>query len=294
MMEAIQSSVDLIQELFLDGFLALLAVSIAAPFLGVLLVLRQMPVLGLAVPQVAGCGQAAMLFFFGLFTVADSAHPSEPNAILQVLGALMAVLIGILALVWLARDQKFLGVHACILFLIAIALRELFFLGSPYHKIAEESIQHGRLLTVDAAGRNQVLITCAVVVLLATIFWRRLWIPAFDPAQAQLLGLRPRRSLLATLLLLGATCALCVPVIGPEVVLTLMLVPAAILRSATPSLAAYPVLSIVAGLLGSAAAFVLACTEGVDWPPGPAVVVCVIASSGIFALALAAVRGRSR
>ena len=294
MMQALQSSVELIQELFMDGFLALLAVSIAAPFLGVLLVLRQMPVLGLAVPQLAGCGQAAAFFFVALFTATDAAHPAEPDAIGQVLGALTAVLLGMLALVSFNRDPKFLGVHACILFLLAIALRELFLLGSTHQKAVEESIQHGRLLTVDAAGRNQVLATCAGVVLLTIALWRRLWIPAFDPAQAQLLGLPPRRSLLITLLLLGATCALCVPVVGPEVLLTLMLVPAAILRGATPTLAAYPLLAMVAGLVGSAGAFVLACAEGVDWPPGPAVVVCVLASSGVLALVLAVWRGRRR
>ncbi len=92
------------------------------------------------------------------------------------------------------------------------------------------------------------------------------------------------------LLLYCGLCALCVPVVGPEVVLTLLLVPPAILRTATPSLAAYPILSAIAGLIGGAGAFVLSCAEGVDWPPGPAVVLCVVATSAVLAGVVAGTR----
>lgn len=283
MIAATQDSLATILELFFDGFAAMVAVALVAPVLGVLLVLRRMPMLGLAVPQLASCGQAATYFFFALVAVANPNDPEEPGAVLQFAGSMLAVVVGMLGLVGFGRDRRFLGVQACIVFLAAMALSELLYMGSPYHKVFEEALHHGRLLTVNAAERIRVWCACVAALVLCLLSWRRLWLSAFDPDQARLLRLSPNRALVITLLLLGGFCALCVPVVGAEVVLTLLLVPAAVLRGVTPSLAAYPFLAVLAGLLGSVGAFYLACLEGVDWPPGPAVVLMVILSSLLVA-----------
>ncbi len=215
--------------------------------------------------------------------MAEAAALPEPSSALQLIGSLVAVAVGLVGLVALVRDRRFLGVHAGVLFLFAIALRELFLQSSPYHAVHEESVHYGRLLTVDAGGMLRVAVCGIAVVGCVVARWRRMWISSFDADQATLLGISPRRELALTMLLLGALCTLCVPVTGAEVVLTLMLVPAALLRGAAPSLAAFPWLAVLAGVSGSVLAFVLACAEAVDWPPGVAVVVCVTVVSALLA-----------
>lgn len=284
MIDEILRSFELIRELFFDGFLALLAVAIAAPMLGILLVLRRMPLVGLAVPQMAGCGQAATYFVFGLVASGGAHGLAEPGAALQVAGSLAGVALGLAVLMLVTRDRRFLGVHAGVAFLVAIGLSEIFYLESPYESAVEQAIQNGRLLTVGAAGRNQV-VACSLLVLVASIVaWRRLWVSAFDEDQARLCGLSPRRYVGLTLVLLGVFCALCVPVVGAEVVLAVLLIPLAVLRPFTPSLRAYAPLSICASVVGSVAAFVLACSEGIDWPPGATLVLCLLASSLLVAI----------
>ena len=225
--EAIHEAMILVQDLFLDGFVALMMVSLVAPLLGMLLVLRRMPLLGLAIPQMAGAGQAAAFFLFATWVTTDPANPDRPTATMQLIASLGGVLIGLVILSVFTRDRRFSGLDAGVLFLAAIALKEVFYLESPYHQIFEEAIHHGRILTVVEEGRWQV-ISVSVPTLLALVLFRRpLWTTAFDADQARLNGTSPTFWSFATLVILGAFCALCVPVVGPNVVLTLLLVPEA-------------------------------------------------------------------
>ena len=113
------------------------------------------------------------------------------------------------------------------------------------------------------------------------IFRRRLWLAALDRDQAQLSGQNPLLSKLLTLGLIGAVCGFTVPVIGPEAILALLLIPPAILQRATPSMALYGPLCSVVGIVGAAGSFVL--TVDRDWPAAPSLILSLIASS-IFAL----------
>lgn len=290
MIEALEQSFRLILDLFVDGFVSLLAIAIAGPFLGALLVLRRMPLVGLAGPQLAGCGQAAAHWLFAWIVVQPGQTDAHPNSALQLFGAAVAVTVGLVAIGFASRDRRFLGVNAAIAWIVAIALQELFYLHSPFLHAAEQAAHHGQLLTVTPNQRNLVLVCAAVVIVVGGSLWRRLWITAFDADQGRLLGFSPRRALTATLLLLGGFCAVSTPAAGPLATLTLIVIPPAILRVATPSLAAFAPLSITAGLAGSIGGMLLACCEGVDWPPGPAITVCVIASSTGLALLLRLLR----
>ncbi|MCB9870052.1 MAG: metal ABC transporter permease [Planctomycetes bacterium] len=279
MMQELLEALRLIRDHFADGFASLLAIAVVAPWLGVLLVLRRLPLLALAVPQMAGCGQAAAFFAFALLWTVDQAQPEAPGRALQMLGASAGVLVGLGALLWAGGDRRYLGAQAGILYLVARGAQQLLYLESPYRHAFEHAAEQGHLLTVLAPGRNQVLATCAVLAAAAWAAHRRLWISAFDPDQARLNGIAPRRWFAGTLLLIGMLCGLCVPVVGAEVVLTLLLVPPTVLRACTPSLRAFAPLSVVAGVLGSVAAFVLGCTRTLDWPPGPTLVLSVLAAS---------------
>ncbi len=281
---AIQNAMTLVEDLFFDGFVALMVVALVGPVLGTLLVLRRMPLLGLAIPQAAGCGQAASFFLFATWVTVDPAQPEEPGPGMQLAASLAGVFIGLLLLALLGRDRRFSGVHAGVLFLAALGLKEIFYLESPYHQVFEEAIHHGRILTVVEAGRWQATWTGGVLFVVLLAFRRSLWTTAFDPDQSRLNGVSPALWSFATLMILGAFCGLCVPVVGAEVILTLLLVPAAIIRGATPSVALFGPLCAVAGVTGAYASFVVACAEEVNWPPAPALILCVIASSVVTAM----------
>lgn len=287
---AIENAMELVGDLFLDGFLALMAVAIVAPLLGTLLVLRRMPLLGLAIPQMAGCGQAAAFFLFATWVTIDRGDPQEPDASLQLVASLGGVFVGLVVLSAFGRDRRFSGLHAGVLFLAALGLKEVFYLESPYHQIFEEAIHHGRILTVVEEGRWQVIWTSAPLVVALVAFRRPLWTTAFDADQARLNGSSPGLWSFATLMMLGAFSGLCVPVVGPDVVFTLLLVPAALIRAATPSVTLFGPLCVIAGTSGAFASIVVACAEEVNWPPAPALILCVIASSAATALVTALVR----
>jgi ABC-type Mn2+/Zn2+ transport system permease subunit len=291
--EVISRTVELVGDLFLDGFFAIMALALVAPYLGTFLVLRRMPMLGLAIPQMAGCGQAATFFLFARFVAAlEPGNPEPPPEILQVMGAGAGVLAGLLVLAISFGQPRFLGVNAAIVFLAAIGLQEVFFLESPYHEAFDESLHHGRLLTVLAEGRTRVVLTCALLLSAVIPLRRPLWLSAFDPDQARLMGYSPGTWLVATLVLLGSLSALCVPVVGPETVLALLIIPPAILRGASPSLGLYGPLAVLAGVLGAAGSFIVA--VALDWPSNPAVVLSVLAASMVVAAVVraAAVVGR--
>ncbi|MCA8942503.1 MAG: metal ABC transporter permease, partial [Planctomycetes bacterium] len=281
MIESLCEAWNLAIGLFFDGFVSLLAIALTAPLIGVLLVLRRMPLLGLAGPQLASCGRAGAIYVSALVGGTEATHAFEPGHGALVAGAVVAVTIGMLAIGVSSHERRFVGTRAGIAFVVAMALQDIFYLHSPPHPGLEEATHHGHLLTVDAVGRDLVLGCCAVTLAVCWSTWRRQWISAFDPDQARLLGLSVRRELVTTLLLVGGFCAVCAPIAGPLSVFTLTLVPPVFVRAASPSLASYAPLSIVAGLLGAVAAFVLACWEQVDWPPGPAVTLCVVASSAL-------------
>lgn len=279
MIDAVLDAIALIRELFADSFVALLCVAVAAPGLGVLLVLRRLPMLALAVPQTAACGQAAIYCLLG---------SAAMSSLWQIAGAAAGVLLGLAIMLCTSGDRRFLGVHAGVLYLVTLGVTDILYLKSPFDAAQQEAMQHGRLLTVLPGGRNQVLLAGLAILAATVMTYRRQWVAAFDPEQSALNGRPPRRSFALTLLLIGALCATCVPVVGPEVVLALLLIPAIVLRPHAPSMRALLPLAMLAGVLGSIAAFILACTEGLDLPPTPTLAITLLAASGVVALPSAA------
>ncbi len=281
--DMVAAAVALVRDFFLDGYIALVCIAITAPLLGALLVVRRVPLLALAVPQFAACGQAAIFWVFPVFvaTFSDGVLP-EPSAFLQTVASIAAVGLGMLLL--FAGSARDLGSRAAIAFLVAIALRDVFFLHSPYNEVFEDLTQRGRLLTVDGARRNTVAIVSALALSFVVAVRRRNLIAAFDPDQARLLGVRPGTQRLATLLVFGLYAAIVVPIVDASVVLVLALVPPIVMRAATPSLAAYLPLSVGASVVGAQLALLFACMEGVDWPPAPALTIIVTLTSLLLAL----------
>ena len=275
------------KDIFGNGFWSMVAVGITAPSVGTLLILRRMPFLGIAVPQVAGAGVALSFLVYPLVgaSVADVMHPSDvepPPITFQLAGAALALLLALSILALLGRRGRATGVHAAVAYLIALGLSELFLLESRYEELADQWLHHGRVLTVLPEGMYLVLAASAVALCVTILCCRAFWVTAFDSDQARLSGLSPGRWLLITLLVIGGYAALTVPEIGPEAILVMMIIPPVILRRVTPSLRAYGPLCALAGGSGAVVAFYPSWNE--DWPMGPSLTASVLATSLVMAL----------
>ena len=283
MIDSISQTITLIHELFFDGFIALLAIACVAPILGTHLVMRRMPLLALAVPQLAGAGQAASFWLFATMIAVDTANPAQPGTWVQMLGALFGVAAGMAVLSFCGRGAQLTGAYAGLLFVVAAGLQEIFYLESPYQRFFEDAMHHGRVLTVGPEGRNLTLAIASIALFVAVAWSRPLWTTAFDPDHARLQGRSPTRWLLVILVLVGVFSALTVTVVGPEAVLALLLIPPTILRSATTSVTLYGPLASLAGILGVLLSFFVACAENIDWPLTPALILTTLLSSLLIA-----------
>lgn len=277
---------EFIQAVGLPGLLAMLGLAIAAPLLGVFLVIRRMPLLGLALPEMAATGQAFALLLLGTSMSGGTSGERTLEAVLQHAGSALFVLLGLAAIFASGRVPSFVGLAAGIAFLVARSLREVFLLHTPHSHGSERLLPHGRILTVTEDGSTVVIAASLFAAVMAIALFRRLWISAFDPDQARLLHFSPGAAMFMTLALCGILSSFCAPVVGPEGVFALLLIPPAVLRSAAPSFRSFAPLAILAGLAGVAAAFFLAYSEAIDWPVEPALVLSVLLTSGLLWLAL--------
>jgi len=280
----LRDSWELIHALCMDGFVTSLVLAVVAPWMGTLLIVRRMPFLGLAIPQLAGAGTALAWLLFPVFfpeALASQEIHQHPSTLFLLAGSGAAILVGLVGLTVMGRKGRVASSHAAIVYLIGLATAEIAWVTGPYPEMAESSARRGRLLTVLPEGRN--LVVWASVAALVLVIWLRkqLWLSAFDVDLARLKRLNPSVWLLITLLLLGTHAALTVPVTGPEVLLALLLIPPAILNRAVPSLASYGPISALAGLLGTAAGFHLSFQK--DWPLNPSVIAGLVASSLVVA-----------
>ena len=284
--EFLARTAALVHEHFLDGFLAALLLALVAPVLGCHLALRRLSLVALTAPGTAGAGQALVLFGFGRYGQASDGELTEPSRLIQLGGAALAVAVGLAALS-LGRRRD-VAVRAGVWFVAAVALREILLIESPYHEIFEDALHHGRLLTVVAAERRELTGVLALLSALTVLGHRGFVVSAFDEDLWRLQGGHPRFAEFAVLALVGLLSVVGAPILGPEVVLALLLIPPAILKGSVDSLSLYGPLCVLAGVLGTAASMVLAVAE--DWPAGPALVLTVTGASLGVALLTSGVR----
>jgi len=131
-----------------------------------------------------------------------------------------------------------------------------------------------------------VAAAAAVLALVAALVFGRAWAAvAFDPGGAAGLGVPGRWADLALLAIVGACAVAALPAVGALLVTSLFVVPAAIARLVTRSVA-----GLVAASVGVAAALGLLGLYGSVWldvPPGPAIAVLGAAVYAVVAGALA-------
>ena len=275
MISALQESWSyLANDLFLDGFLALLVASLVLPPLGTVLALRRMPFVTIAVPALAGAGVTFAFWAWPLLATGLAAADPPPTAV-QIGGALLILTLGLLILAARSGPEAGLETSSALLFLLALALSQLLLVESPYEEIAHQWGHPGRTLSILESGRNRVLIASTVAIVVFVIFRRELWLTALDREFGQLAGLAPKRWLFATLVWIGATCAFLVPELGPEVVLSLLLIPGTLIRPVAATLGQHGLLASGVGASSVILAYVI--STSLDWPIEPTITVVLIA-----------------
>lgn len=286
-MSLLSETWTLVSELVLDGFLATLALSVIAPLIGCQLILARRPLFALALPQAAALGAPLAWWWVtpaaGL--AATHAHPSATALLVAT-----SITVGACALLLvLVSARSGGGSESAVLYLVAIAALPLVSSGLPHE--AQLGGSSGQVFAVLPDGRNQVFLVAGLVFALLSVLEGRLRRATVAPDSERLTGGRPSLILALGLVIAAALFVGTVPIVGPEVVLALVLIPPVVLAPAAPGLRAWRLLSVASSLLGVLAAFLLAVAR--DWPLAPSLVLALtVASLLIAALTAASTRLR--
>lgn len=274
MVDWLLDATEQIWSFYREGLFAALGLGLVAPLLGCLIFAQRSPLLGLVVPELAGMGVSLSYLCFPLLVTLDWIQGSEPGEFVQTFGAGLGVLVGLVAAAALAPRSRDVATPLALLLVVAGALSEVFLLESTFHEFSEEWLHHGRLLTVRSGGATRVLLASLILGLALVWLHRPLLRNALDSDQARLLGQSRRAWLLVSYCLLGAFVSATVPVVGPDAVLPLLLIPPYLLRGLTRTTAVYALMNTLAGVASAALTFYVALAR--DWPSGPALAFSVI------------------
>jgi ABC-type Mn2+/Zn2+ transport system permease subunit len=272
--------------LFGPAFAGSLLVALACAVVGVHVVGRRIVLTGLALPQVAAAG-------IGVSILAGTASWTAPGSPLSFLRshdamALLACLAGAAALAEApgarrgARDVRTAAAYC-----LAGALSFLLMLRTAEGMEEVRHLVAGEVLGIHAGRLWELAAYLVPVVVVHVVLHRRFLFVSFDPEMAATLGIRTRLHDLLFYGSLAVTVARSVHAAGILFVFAFLVLPAAgAMRVARRTWAVFVVAAALA-LVGSAAGFLVAADERLDWPIGPT------ATAAVFLLFLACVAVRA-
>jgi ABC-type Mn2+/Zn2+ transport system permease subunit len=158
------------------------------------------------VPGVALAYLAGLPFALGAFTS----------------GLLAAAAMSFVKLKTAVREDAVIGVVFTAFFALGLLLISLFPAALDL-----KSIIFGNILAIAPGDVVQLVIICAVCVLVLALKWRDLLLFSFDPAQARTLGLPVRTLHFTLLLLLSATTVAALQTVGAVLVVAMLITPGA-------------------------------------------------------------------
>jgi ABC-type Mn2+/Zn2+ transport system permease subunit len=237
-------------------------VGFAAGYVGSLMVLKKMALVGDALSHVALPGLAlGILFHFNPF-----------------IGA-FAFLFAAAVATWYVEEKTKLSAESIVgvLFVLALAVGILL---TPQPDLLEALF--GDIAKVALLDAVLAVAISIPVVLLTRLIYRRVVLSLLSEELARSTGIHVARANLLYLFLVTLVVALGIKIVGTILVGALVIVPAAAMKSVSSNLARYGILSGITGSVSACAGILLATAAGL--PAGPLV---VIVGTGIFAAALA-------
>ncbi len=234
---------------------------------------------------------SAFLVLKGWSLMGDAtAHAVLPGVVLAYVAGIPLIVGAFLAGMVMALSAGFIQEHSRVKqdTVLGVVFSGMFGLGIVLYTQIEtdahlDHILFGNMLGVGAADLWTSGLIAGAVALALAVLWRDLLAHAFDPVQAQMIGLRTTLLHYGLLTLLSATIVAMLSSVGIILAIAYLIAPGAIAFLLTRRFAAMLVVAVVvaelAGLIGIYASFWL------DSAPAPTIVLVLTAG---FLLALAA------
>lgn len=228
------------------------AIGLGAGYLGSLMVLRRMSLVGDALSHVALPGIAvALIFHFNPF-----------------IGAFTALIIAVLGIWWLGRrtalpSETLVGIF----FTLALAIGILL---TPEPELLEALF--GTITNVSLPGVLAILASVAITIIVLRRIRPTLILDMLSRDLATASGYSVAKAELFFLLLVALIVALGLRIAGTLLTGSLVIIPAAAARNISPSLSQYSLLSAAFGAFSAIAGILASRVFGI--PPGPLVIIC--------------------
>lgn len=237
-------------------------VGIASGYLGSLMVLRKMSLVGDALSHVALPGLAlGLLFHFNPF-----------------LGAFAALFLAII-LIWLVETKTKLSTETLvgIFFTLSLAIGLLI---TPEPELLEALF--GDISKTTATEAIYAAVFSIIALIAVHRIYKHIILATISEDLAKSTGIATRKTDFVFLLIVALIVALGIKVVGTLLMGSLVIIPAAASKNISGNLSVYGGLSALFGLISAVAGIYLA--SAANWAPGPMV---VLVSSAIFFTSLA-------
>lgn len=241
-------------------------VGAASAYLGSLMVLKRMALVGDALSHVALPGIGIALTY----------------GINPFLGAFTALAIGVL-LVWKLEEKTEIPAEAIVGIIFAVALA-IGILVTPEPELLESLF--GDINKVNSLDAVLGVVLSLVVLVVTFIIRRKILLDVISPDLAKSQGINTRIWNFVFMAMVAVVVALGVKVVGTLLMGALVIIPAAASKNIARSFGFYGFTSLVLGSLSALGGILLASTFGL--PPGPMV---VLSSAAVFLLSLFLKRG---
>jgi zinc transport system permease protein len=248
-----------VDDFLVRAWLAGIGVALLTAPLGCFVIWRRMAFFGDAMAHSALLG-VAIGFLVGL-------HPTI--GVIMVTVAVALALLGLQRRAWLSGDTL-LGIlsHATLSFgLVAIGLM-------PWLRLDLFGYLFGDILAVSPRDISLIYGGGLVVLAVLAVIWRPLLAATVHEDLARAEGVPVERVQLVFMVLIAATIALAMKVVGILLITAMLIIPAAAARRFAPSPERMAALTAVFGTL--AVTFGLAASWRLDTPSGPSIVVAAV------------------
>lgn len=224
------------------ALLAMVAMSLFSPILGVFLILRRQSLMSDTLSHVSLSGVA-----FGLFL---GFSPTNSTVIVVIIAA---VFLEYLRTVY----KDFMEIGTAILMSTGLALALVIMKGVGKSSMSLDQYLFGSTLTITDEQVLALFIIAAIVLVLTILFIRPMYILTFDEDTAYVDGLPVRLMSILFNIVTGVAIALMIPAAGSLLVSTIMVLPASIALKLGKTFRSVMLLAVVIGFVGMVSGLIL-------------------------------------
>lgn len=220
------------------AFLAVIAMCLFSPILGLFLILRRQSLLSDTLSHVSLAGLAIGLFIAW-----------SPTLMTIVVVIFAAIFLEYLRTIY----QSFMELGTAILMSTGLALAMVVMSKTSSSGVSIERYLFGSIITISTQEVISLFITAILIILLAIIFIKQMYIMTFDESIAHTDGVNVRLYSVVFNIVTGIAISLMIPAVGALLVSTIIILPSAIALNLGKSFKSVIAFGIVISLLGMVA-----------------------------------------